>query len=80
MFSETHGTRLSPAGLRKICMIRQVVPVLGTPQLYGAVLRVKILAAAVALALKANDDLPKKGADFIASIKVLGACHFGAGI
>lgn len=61
-------------------MIRQVVPVLGTPQLYGAVLRVKILAAAAALALKANDDLPKKGADFIASIKVLGACHFGAGI
>jgi hypothetical protein len=43
-------------------------------------LRAKILATAVALALKANDDLPKKGADFIASIKVLGACHFEAGI
>ncbi|KAJ6878680.1 hypothetical protein NC652_032270 [Populus alba x Populus x berolinensis] len=35
----------------------------------STVLRAKILATAVALALKANDDLPEKGADFIASIK-----------
>jgi len=36
LLSETHGTRLSPAVLRKICIVRQAMPVLGRSQLSGA--------------------------------------------